>query len=185
MICRFNFILFILLSGCTQNFQPKTKAFNKIYLQKPSYNKLLVNNNYSFERNEITKKSENKEYSWLNLSYFNQSAVVLLTYKKINSAKHLESLINESFKLISKHQNKASSIVETEIKTLNNKTAKIIDIKGEVPTPFQFIITDSTENFMRAALYFEKPIKGDSLVPVVDYIKRDMLHILNTLSWYE
>ena len=57
---------------------------------------------------------------------------MLLTYKKINSAKHLESLINESFKLISKHQNKASSIVETEIKTLNNKTAKIIDIKGEV-----------------------------------------------------
>tara|TARA_B100000029_G_scaffold436529_1_gene451188 strand:- start:732 stop:848 length:117 start_codon:yes stop_codon:yes gene_type:complete len=38
---------------------------------------------------------------------------------------------------------------------------------------------------MRAALYFEKPIKGDSLVPVVDYIKKDMLHILNTLNWYE
>jgi len=38
---------------------------------------------------------------------------------------------------------------------------------------------------MRAALYFEKPIKGDSLAPVVNYIKRDMLHILNTLSWYE
>ncbi len=75
--------------------------------------------------------------------------------------------------------------LETEIKTLNNKTAKIIDIKGEVPTPFQFIITDSTKNFMRAALYFEKPIKGDSLVPVVDYVKKDMLHILNTLSWYE
>ena len=185
MICRFNFILFILLGGCTQNFQPKPKAFNQIYLPKPNYNKLLVSNNYSFERNEVTKKSENKEYGWLNLSYFNQSAEVLLTYKKINSPKHLESLINESFKLISKHQNKASSIVETEIKTLNNKTAKIIDIKGEVPTPFQFIITDSTENFMRAALYFEKPIKGDSLAPVVNYIKKDMLHILNTLSWYE
>ena len=129
MICRFNFVLFILLlSGCTQNFQPKPKAFNQIYLPKPSYNKLFIKNNYSFERNKITKKSENKEYGWLNLSYFNQSAEVLLTYKKINSEKHLESLIDESFKLISKHQNKASSIVETEIKTLNNKTAKIIFI---------------------------------------------------------
>ena len=186
MICRFNFTLFVLLlSNCTQNFQPKPKAFNQIYLPQPSYDKLFIINNYSFERNKITKTSENKEYGWLNLSYFNQSAEVLLTYKKIKSKKHLESLIDESFKLISKHQNKASSIVETEIKTLNNKTAKIIDIKGEVPTPFQFIITDSTKNFMRAALYFEKPIKGDSLVPVVDYIKKDMLHILNTLSWYE
>jgi len=87
--------------------------------------------------------------------------------------------------LISKHKNKASSIVETKIRTLNNKTATIIDIKGEVPTPFQFIITDSTNNFMRAALYFEKPIKGDSLLPVVNYIKKDMLHVLNTLRWNE
>jgi len=108
-----------------------------------------------------------------------------LTYKKIKSNKHLESLFNESFKLISKHKNKASSIVETKIRTLNNKTATIIDIKGEVPTPFQFIITDSTNNFMRAALYFEKPIKGDSLLPVVNYIKKDMLHVLNTLRWNE
>ena len=110
---------------------------------------------------------------------------MLITYKKVNSKEHLESLLNESFKLISKHQNKASSIIETEIKTLSGKSATIIDIKGEVPTPFQFIITDSSKNFMRAALYFEKPIKGDSLLPVVDYIKKDMLHILNTLSWNE
>jgi hypothetical protein len=38
---------------------------------------------------------------------------------------------------------------------------------------------------MRAALYFEKPIKGDSLVPVINYIKKDMLHALNTLRWNE
>lgn len=186
MIYHFNFIFFVLIFiSCSQSYQPKPKAFNQIYLPKPDYTKLSVVGDYTFEKNKIAKKSENKEYGWLNLSYFNQSAEVLLTYKKVNSKKHLEGLIDESFKLISKHQNKASSIVETEIKTLNNKTAKIIDIKGEVPTPFQFIITDSTENFMRAALYFEKPIKGDSLAPVVNYIKRDMLHILNTLSWYE
>jgi len=186
MICRFSItFLIIFFCGCSQNYQPKPKAFNQIYLPKPQYTSVNVDKNYSFEKNIISTKTENKNYGWLNLSYFNQGAEVLLTYKKIKSNKHLESLFNESFKLINKHKNKASSIVETKIRTLNNKTATIIDIKGEVPTPFQFIITDSTNNFMRAALYFEKPIKGDSLLPVVNYIKKDMLHVLNTLRWNE
>lgn len=186
MIYRFNYIFFIFFSiSCTQSYQPKPKAFNQIYLPKPNYKKVSISSGYSFEKNSLAKKSENKKYGWLNLSYFSQGAEVLLTYKKINSENHLEGLIDESFKLISKHQNKASSIIETEIKTIKNKSAKIIDINGEVPTPFQFIITDSTKNFIRAALYFEKPIKGDSLLPVINYIKNDMLHILNTLSWHE
>lgn len=186
MIYRFSIVFFVLsLLGCSQNYQPKPKAYNQIYLPNPQYRTIDVSGKYSLEKNIISKTAENKKYGWLNLSYFNQSAEVLLTYKKIKSKKHLDDLFNESFKLISKHQNKASSITETEIRTRNNKTAMIIDIKGEVPTPFQFIITDSTKNFMRAALYFEKPIKGDSLVPVINYIKKDMLHALNTLRWNE
>ena len=65
------------------------------------------------------------------------------------------------------------------------KYAVLFELKGEVPTPFQFITTDSNQNFMRAALYFKDPIRGDSLLPVVSYLKRDMLHVLNTLSWNE
>ena len=75
--------------------------------------------------------------------------------------------------------------METDIKTSNEHRAKIIDIKGEVPTPFQFITTDSNQNFMRADLYFKNPIRGDSLSPIVSYLKRDMLHVLNTLIWDE
>ncbi len=186
MICRFSFLLFCLFFwGCSQNYQPKPKAYNQIYLPKPKHKTLKINGAYSFEKNIVAKKNENKTYGWLNLSYFNHVAEVLITYKKINNLEHFESLVGESYKLINKHKKKASSIIETEIKTLRGTRAKIIDIKGEVPTPFQFIVTDSSKHFIRAALYFEKPIKGDSLLPVVDYIKRDMLHILNTLSWNE
>ena len=101
------------------------------------------------------------------------------------SSQHLDKLINESYKLIQKHKTKASSIKETEVITLTGKRATIISIEGEVPTPFQFIITDSSSNFLRAALYFEKPLANDSISPAVEYIKKDMIHILNTLEWNE
>ena len=50
---------------------------------------------------------------------------------------------------------------------------------------FQFITTDSVNHFLRGALYFQVATKNDSLAPIIEYIKKDMIHILNTLEWYE
>lgn len=178
------FFVFIGLS-CENNYQPKPKGYNQLFLPQALYIKTEYNKSYSFERNSITKITENKSYGWLNLSYLRYKAELLITYKKILSKQHLDNLINESYKLINKHKTKASAIKESEVISLSGKRATIISIEGEVPTPFQFIITDSSSNFLRAALYFEKPIVNDSISPAVEYIKKDMIHILNTLEWNE
>ena len=178
------FFVFIGLS-CENNYQPKPKGYNQLFLPQVLYIKTEYNKSYSFERNSITKITENKSYGWLNLSYLRYKAELLITYKKILSKQHLDNLINESYKLINKHKTKASAIKESEVISLSGKRATIISIEGEVPTPFQFIITDSSSNFLRAALYFEKPIVNDSISPAVEYIKKDMIHILNTLEWNE
>ncbi len=180
-------LIVIIFWGCAQSqpYQPKPRGFNKIYLPETKYMAEQTNGMFSFERNLVSKTSINKELGWINLSYFNNSAEVLITYKRITSADHFSQLLGESFKLINQHQKKATSIVETDIITLNGIKAKLIDIKGEVASPFQFIVSDSSKNFIRTALYFEKTITNDSLIPVVDYIKRDMLHLLNTLQWNE
>ena len=77
------------------------------------------------------------------------------------------------------------SQINNQVKFSLHENFSNVWIKGEVASPFQFITTDSSKNFLRAALYFEKPIKGDSLSPIVDYLKKDMLHVLNTLQWNE
>jgi gliding motility-associated lipoprotein GldD len=69
------------------------------------------------------------------------------------------------------------------IKTSNGKTATIFQLEGEVPSQFQFHITDSTEHFLRGALYFRTATKNDSLSPVINYMKEDIMHMLNTLEW--
>ena len=61
--------------------------------------------------------------------------------------------------------------------------AVLFEIKGEVASPYQFITTDSTRNFLRAALYLDNPAANDSIMPVIEYLKNDVNHILNTLVW--
>jgi gliding motility-associated lipoprotein GldD len=59
----------------------------------------------------------------------------------------------------------------------------IAEISGDVPTQFQFTVTDSTKNFLRGALYFNTEVNNDSLSPAIDYMKKEAMHLINTLEW--
>ena len=91
--------------------------------------------------------------------------------------------MDDAYTLTAKHQIKAYAINEVISVTPSGKTAVIAELEGEVPSQFQFTITDSTTNFLRGALYFNTKVQNDSLAPAIEYMKRDMMHIINTLEW--
>ena len=114
------------------------------------------------------------------------NAEINITYKKIQRGSNdLMEFVNDTYKLINKHQIKASSIKETIIQTPSDKKATIIELFCEVPTQFHFHITDSSSHFLRGALYFNIATKNDSLAPIINFVKIDMIHLINTLEWNE
>ena len=50
-------------------------------------------------------------------------------------------------------------------------------------TPLQFWMTDSAHHFLRATLYFNFTPNNDSLQPVIEYLRDDALHLVNTFAW--
>lgn len=111
-------------------------------------------------------------------------ATVHITYKPLNNSERLlKEYVDDAYRLTAKHQIKAYSIDEVLVNTPSGKTAVIEEIEGEVPSQFQFTITDSTRNFMRGALYFNTRVQNDSLAPAIEYVKKDIMHMLNTLEW--
>ena len=183
----FLFVVFS-VSSCETKFLPKPKGYNKINLPKHEYNKSFGDFPYSFEVSKKAKVVKNTIYTnepyWIDLFYPDFNAEINITYKKIRKEKKdLMEFINDTYKLVNKHQVKASAIKETIIKTPSGKKATIIELSGEVPTQFQFHITDSSSHFLRGALYFKTATKNDSLAPIINFIKIDMIHLLNTLEW--
>jgi gliding motility-associated lipoprotein GldD len=59
----------------------------------------------------------------------------------------------------------------------------IAELDGEVPSQFQFTMTDSSQHFLRGALYFNVKVQNDSLKPAIDFMKKEVLHVINTLQW--
>ena len=43
-------------------------------------------------------------------------------------------------------------------------------------------MTDSAAYLFRGALYFDTPVRGDSVAPVVGYIADDVAHMIETLQ---
>lgn len=187
LIPCFSFLLF----ACTPaqpDYVPKPKGYNRIDLPPVAYQPLLENHPYGFEYSKAAIVRPDTFHGalphWIFIHYPAFNADVQLTYHPVRGdRKRLSKLIDDAYKLSSKHEIKAYGIEDSNVRLKNGKTAALIELSGEVPSQFQFFTTDSTRHFLRGALYFKTATANDSLAPVIDYVKRDLLHLLNTLEW--
>lgn len=180
-------LIIMLLAACNQTYLPKPIGYNRIVLPDATYQNLPDTLPYQFEYSKHAELRKNEswitERYWVDLYYPYFDAEVQVTYKPITSKKISDELLNDSYRLTSKHNVKAYSIEEKILVLKSGNVASVTELEGEVPSQFQFHITDSTNNFLRGALYFKTASKNDSLAPAINFIKEDIIHLLNTLEW--
>lgn len=185
-------IALLFLVACTGDFKPKPKGLNHIEL--PGHEYQLLNDSdkpYNFEYSKSAVavddttglKRKKKGYKVITYPGFNSS--IHITYKSIKGNQDsLDSYINEAYRLAYGHDVKAYGITPETIVS-EKGIATLITIEGEVPSQYQFFVHDSTSHFLRGAVYFDTASKNDSLAPVIQYMKDDVHHMLNTLEWKE
>jgi gliding motility-associated lipoprotein GldD len=180
----------LLLVACTStsDYTPKPKGYNRIDLPPHSYQQLAPGHPYTFEYSRYARVLRDSSYlaqpHWINLYYPQYRASVQITYAAINrNPQVFNKLLEDARKLTSKHQIKASAIDEKVLQTPNEMRVSVFELSGEVPSQFQFYTTDSTRHFFRGALYFPTATSNDSLAPVIDYVKKDIVRLLNTLQY--
>lgn len=174
--------------ACQTDQMPRPKGFNRIDLPQPSYQLLEGEFPYSFEHSTYLRIEpdtfNSEEKYWINLHYKSWEAKVHLTYKPVDGTREtLKAYLDDALSLTSKHQIKAYGIDEVVVRNPAGLSGLIAELSGEVPTQFQFFVTDSTRHFLRGALYFNTAVKNDSLAPIIEYIKTDVMHLINTLEF--
>lgn len=191
--CLLLAVVCLLLFNCRQksdnsDFVPKPKGYNRIDLPVARYQQMTENHPFSFQYStQAILKPDTVSWAephWMYVYYPKLNAMIQLTYKPLTGDKNkLSKLIEDAHKLAAKHGQKASSIQDLVLKTPSGKSAMLMELEGEVPTYLQFYTTDSTKHYLRGALYFNTALKSDSLAPVIDYLKKDVIKLLNTLEW--
>jgi gliding motility-associated lipoprotein GldD len=119
----------------------------------------------------------------MNITFPEYNAAVYLSYKEINAKHNLSKLIEDAHTLTYRHSIKADYIDEGTIKSRNNVYGLYYDVGGNAASNIQFFVTDSVKNFIRGSLYFNNEPNADSLAPVINFVRKDIEHMISTLKW--
>jgi gliding motility-associated lipoprotein GldD len=184
----FLFTLVISVVGCT-DYSPKPKAYPRVMYPTRDYQEIVVDCPYEFE---IPVYSELKAYGdknrpcWYNLTYPQFDATLHCSYIQFTRESQLDSLREDAYKLaLNKHHiERAEEIIEREFSdTATGLTGMIYDLQGKTATPFNFFVTDKKNHFFRGSFYFNTKTDLDSVAPVYNFLREDIMHTINTFKF--
>lgn len=178
--------LLILSSSCKDSYTPKPTGYLKISYPEKAY---AIYSDQEFYQFEIPAYSvveidsgPRSEDGWVNVQIPQLNGTIHLSYKAVDG--QLNALITDCRELVYKHTVKAHGIEETPFIHRDQKRfGMVYDLKGDVASAVQFFITDSTDHFLRGSLYFNTRPNRDSLNPVIEFMREDILHMIETTQW--
>lgn len=181
-----NLFLLLFLSiflSCKESVLPKPKGYLSLTYPSKNYKYLKLKRPYTLKVPVTTTVIDAKN-NWLTIKYPKLKASIDITYRPINN--NLKELLSEAEKLVFKHTAKAEQIIPKDFINKEKRVfGSIYEITGNAASHIQFHVTDSTNNFIKGSLYFYARPNYDSILPAVNYIKEDILHLIETLEWKE
>ncbi|MDD3160861.1 MAG: hypothetical protein PHX49_02910 [Bacteroidales bacterium] len=156
--------------------------------EKPVHDYLLLDTalfpfrmQYPAESKMALRKNE-PEALWFDIIYPERKATIYCTYFPVNG--NFCTFDEDVRRFVYRHTVVATAIKEQAISLPEKRIyALLFNIKGEVASPVQFLVTDSVSHFLRGALYYDNSAYSDSLESSVSDIREDIKHLIETIEW--
>lgn len=172
----------LMLVSCAKDPLPKPVGELRLEYPAPVYKPFNSGCNYNFEFSNFARVEPAKKPCWFYINYPKMKAKVFITYFPIRNDFMLH--VKEAEKMVYEHTIKASSIDTKSFSYPEKKVyGNFYELKGQTASNIQFYVTDSTKHFVTANLYFNTRPKPDSLAPAVEYVRKDLRHMIDTFKW--
>jgi gliding motility-associated lipoprotein GldD len=190
-------ILFLISCKEEKVYIPKPRVYPKIEFPERKLSKFnkgfcafsFDHPNYmSFEQDTLFLHREAPNACWFNLNLPSLNGSVHFTYTDLRKCDSISTCLhkvyNDAYKMAQEHIPKANAMEDFIINNPDKKVYGVLfNIEGHVASPFQIVMTDSVNHAVRAALYFKSRPEADSMAPVIEFVKTDIMTILNSFEW--
>ncbi len=178
--------IIILMVGCSEDgFTPKPRGYLRFEFPEHQYNKSTLDCPFEFDYPiyaNVVPRVDQLEPCWFNVQFPQFKAKLHFSYKPVSN--NLNQLIEDSRSFVYKHAIKASNIDRRDFQVENeNVYATYYKIDGNAASAIQFTLTDSSNHFLRGALYFEAQPNEDSLSPALTHLEVDINRLIQSLRW--
>ncbi|MFT6147528.1 MAG: gliding motility-associated lipoprotein GldD [Saprospiraceae bacterium] len=186
--------IILIVAACgNEDYTPKPRIYPKAELPIKAYKAFDTEFcSFTFQQPEATEIKRKKEFfgnptvnsCWFDLYYPTLNGSIHFTYYPITKEKPLYEFVKDTYRMEDQHVQKATYMDHAVIlKRADHVFGELTDIGGDVGMPFQFFLTDSTTHFVRAGLSFNTAANSDSLAPVIEYVKEDMMKLIESFQW--
>lgn len=182
------FIVYSLIAACGSDYSPKPRGYFKIDFPEKKYQEYNEACPFSFDfpvyASIIPDTKKDAKPCWMDVYYPDFNGRIHLSYQSFSNKKQFDQLVEDARTFAFKHTVKATAIDEAVISYPEKKVYGIFySIDGNTASSVQFFLTDSTKNYIRGALYFNEQPRLDSIQPVLDFVKKDIDHMIKTFKW--
>ncbi len=190
-----NSILLLLCVSCSRGNTPKPYGYYRIATPDTAYTDFqssilnsqfsILNYPYTFALSEnavVQPRTDVDEPYWINIVYPSLNATIHCSYKPVRN--NLRELTNDALEFVYRNASFATAIPEQEYMHPEAHVYGVLfDLEGNTASSCQFFVTDSTRHFFRASVYCNCPPNADSLAPVYQYIRTDVIKMVETFEW--
>jgi gliding motility-associated lipoprotein GldD len=168
--------------ACTR-YSPKPDAYFRIDLPEAAYRGQVFSDFSCSVSEQARVEVAAGGAGFFNLVYPRWNARIYCTYFPLKT-NDLMQFSEESRQLVYVHALKADAIGEQRFDHPEHSVYGLLyDIRGNVASPTQFVLTDSLRSFFRGALYFDHTPNRDSIVPVLEFINKDIQVLMESFRW--
>jgi gliding motility-associated lipoprotein GldD len=183
------FIPVLLIAACRPDAVPKPRGYFRIEHPNAIYRLIKSDCPVQFELPQfalierVSGPCGSDSSCCFNIAYPTMNARWLVTYIKIDES-GLDPLVEQAHNTAFAHDIKASGIGRKRFSFPENDVHGVLfELDGPVASPLQFFATDSTNSFIRGALFFNHVPNPDSLSPSLEQVRENTIHLLETLEW--
>jgi len=183
----------LMLFGCHEKYTPKPREFFRIDFPEKKYHQIKQGFPYQFDIPDYAKIESDDDNpdqpNWINISVPANKAEIHISYYDLTKTEDsprvlLNKFMEDTRTLAYKHTIKADAIEEQVFMNPEKKVYGLIyKIEGNAASPMQFFLTDSTNHFLRGALYIREVPNIDSLKPVIDFLEPDVIRLIESTTW--
>jgi len=191
LIPIFFFIFSLLFSSCVQKQEPQVpKPIGYLRLPTPKHeyqswdSVLPFAFNYSKNSTLSFQKKDDNIY-WIDIYYSSLSVMFKMTCFPVRNNLH-NLMWNEEEQVMFHVERRMTDDIQFSMVTDHRARVfgRLYELEGRyVATPFRFWLTDSSNYFVKGALYFDFAPNNDSLAPIIKYLKEDALYMVESWQW--
>lgn len=179
-------IVLLLLAVCISctEYTPKPRGYFRIEPDTPHYHLFSQEGlPITFNISQLAIAVPEQSPKDITFSYPALNVKLYCSYLPITSLT-LSEVAEECRTLVARQSKNVSAVKEQAYSNPEELVyGALFLLDEESASPVQFMLTDSVSRFFRGALYYNCIPNADSLAPVTQYMKQDILELIQSFRW--